>query len=265
MAASPPELPRGSILSALTNKTYLISGGVSGIGAATARIAHGRGANLVLTDLNEDAGKAIVKELGERVLFLRHDVTREAEWISVVAEAGKRFGKLDGVLNSAGVGRVASIEDCTLEEFRLVNAVNATGTFLGCKHGVLAMKETGGGSLVNISSVLGLRGMNGAPAYCASKGSVRLLSKSVAMHCAAMRYNIRCNSVHPGWIETPMVTPRIERSADPAETRARMEKMHPIGRLGRPEEIGALCVFLLSDEASLITGAEFVGDGGLTA
>jgi 3(or 17)beta-hydroxysteroid dehydrogenase len=265
MAASPPELQRGSILSALTNKTFLITGGVSGIGAATARIAHGRGANLVLTDLNEDAGKAIVKELGERALFLRHDVTKEAEWISAVAEAKKRFGKLDGILNSAGVGRVAAIEDCSLEEFRFVNAVNATGTFLGCKHGVLAMKETGGGSLVNISSVLGLRGMNGAPAYCASKGSVRLLSKSVAMHCAAMRYNIRCNSVHPGWIETPMVTPRIERSSDPEQTRARMEKMHPIGRLGKPEEIGALCVFLLSDEASLITGAEFVGDGGLTA
>ena len=252
-------------MSALTNKTFIISGGVSGIGAATARIAHARGANLVLTDLNEGAGAAIVKELGERTLFLRHDVTKEPEWIAVVAETRKRFGKLDGILNSAGVGRVASVEDCTLEEFRFVNAVNATGTFLGCKHGVLAMKETGGGSLVNISSVLGLRGMNGAPAYCASKGSVRLLSKSVAMHCAAMRYNIRCNSVHPGWIETPMVTPRIQQSADPAETRARMEKMHPIGRLGRPEEIGALCVFLLSDEASLLTGAEFVGDGGLTA
>jgi NAD(P)-dependent dehydrogenase (short-subunit alcohol dehydrogenase family) len=252
-------------LSALTDKTFIISGGVSGIGAATARIAHSRGANLVLTDLNEGAGAAIVKELGQRVLFLRHDVTKEAEWMSVVAETKKRFGKLDGILNSAGVGRVASVEDCTLDEFRFVNAVNATGTFLGCKHGVLAMKETGGGSLVNISSVLGLRGMNGAPAYCASKGSVRLLSKSVAQHCASMRYNIRCNSVHPGWIETPMVTPRIDQSPDPAETRARMEKMHPIGRLGRPEEIGALCIFLLSDESSLITGAEFVADGGLTS
>jgi NAD(P)-dependent dehydrogenase (short-subunit alcohol dehydrogenase family) len=252
-------------LSALTDKTFIISGGVSGIGAATARIAHGRGANLVLTDLNEGAGAAIVKELGQRVLFLRHDVTKEAEWISVVAETKRRFGKLDGILNSAGVGRVASVEDCTLDEFRFVNAVNATGTFLGCKHGVLAMRETGGGSLVNISSVLGLRGMNGAPAYCASKGSVRLLSKSVAQHCASMRYNIRCNSVHPGWIETPMVTPRIDQSPDPAETRARMEKMHPIGRLGRPEEIGALCIFLLSDESSLITGAEFVADGGLTS
>lgn len=251
-------------MSALTNKTFILTGGVSGIGAATARIAHGRGANLVLTDLNEGAGAAIAEELGERVLFLRHDVTKEAEWISVVAETKKRFGKLDGILNSAGVGRVAAIEDCTLEEFRFVNAVNATGTFLGCKHGVLAMKETGGGSLVNISSVLGLRGMTGATAYCASKGSVRLLSKSVAQHCAMMHYEIRCNSVHPGWVETPMVTPRIQQSADPAETRARMEKMHPIGRLGRPEEIGALCVFLLSDESSLITGAEFVADGGLT-
>ncbi|MGE0153741.1 MAG: SDR family oxidoreductase [Reyranellaceae bacterium] len=252
-------------MAALTDRTFIVTGGVSGIGAAAARIAHGRGANLVLTDLDEEAGAAIVRELGQRVLFLRHDVTKEAEWIGVVAETRKRFGRLDGMINSAGVGRVASIEDCTLEEFRFVNAVNATGTFLGCKHGVLAMKESGGGSLVNISSVLGLRGMNGAVAYCASKGSVRLLSKSVAMHCAAMGYGIRCNSVHPGWIETPMIAPRIAHSPDPAATRAQMERMHPIGRLGRPEEIGALCVFLLSDEASLITGAEFVADGGLTA
>lgn len=252
-------------MAALTNRTVIVTGGVSGIGAATARLAHARGANLVLTDLNQEAGAALVGELGERALFLRHDVTKEADWIAVVGETVQRFGRLDGVVNSAGVGRVASIEDCTLEEFRFVNAVNATGTFLGCKHGVLAMKESGGGALVNISSVLGLRGMNAAPAYCASKGSVRLLTKSVAMHCAAMRYDIRCNSVHPGWIETPMVTPRIERSSDPAATRAQMEKMHPIGRLGSPEEIGALCVFLLSDDSSLITGAEFVADGGLTA
>jgi NAD(P)-dependent dehydrogenase (short-subunit alcohol dehydrogenase family) len=107
--------------------------------------------------------------------------------------------------------------------------------------------------------------MNGAPAYCASKGSVRLLSKSVAMHCAAMRYNIRCNSVHPGWIETPMVTPRIQQSADPAETRARMEKMHPIGRLGEADDVAKAIRYLASDDSSFLTGAELAIDGGLTA
>ena len=265
MAASPPELPRGSILSALTNKTIIVTGGASGIGAATVRLAHARGANVAVTDLNEEDGRRLALELGERVEFMRHDVTREPEWIDVVARTVARFGRLDGVLNSAGVGRAASIEDCTLEEFRFVNAVNSTGTFLGCKHGVLAMKQTGGGSLVNISSVLGLRGIGGAPAYCASKGAVRLLTKAVALHCAAQRYAIRCNSVHPGWIETAMVRPRLESGPDPVATRAALEKMHPIGRLGQPEEIAALCAFLLSDDASLITGAEFAADGGITA
>lgn len=265
MAASRPELPRGSILSALTNKTILITGGASGIGEACARIARERGANLVLTDLNEEAGNALASELGERTAFLRHDVVSEPEWIAVVAATVERFGRLDAVINSAGVGKVASIEDCTLEQFRFVNDVNSKGTFLGCKHGVLAMKQTGGGSLVNISSVLGLRGMAMATAYCASKGAVRLLTKAVALHCAAMGYGIRCNSVHPGWIETPMVAPRLQRGPDPAAARAALEKMHPIGRLGRAEEIAAICLFLASDEATLITGAEFSGDGGLTA
>ncbi len=252
-------------MSALTDKTILISGGASGIGAASARLARQRGANVVLTDLATDAGEALARELGESALFVRHDVTSEPDWIAAVEAAVERFGRLDGVVNSAGVGRVASVEDCTLEDFRFVNDVNSKGTFLGCKHGVLAMKQSGGGSLVNISSVLGLRGMAAAPAYCASKGAVRLLTKAVALHCAAMKYGIRCNSVHPGWIETPMVKPRLEKGPDPAANRARLEKMHPIGRLGQAEEIAALCLFLLSDDSALITGAEFAADGGLTA
>lgn len=252
-------------MSALTDKTVLITGGASGIGAASARLAHSRGANVTITDLNEDAGAALARQLGDRALFLRHDVTREAEWIDAIARTVAQFGRLDGMINSAGIGRIASIEDCTLEDFRFVNAVNSTGTFLGCKHGVLAMKDSGGGSLVNISSVLGLRGMGVAAAYCASKGAVRLLTKSVALHCAAQRYNIRCNSVHPGWIETAMVKPRLENGPDPAAARAKIEKMHPIGRLGQPEEIAALCIFLVSDDSSFITGAEFAADGGITA
>jgi 3(or 17)beta-hydroxysteroid dehydrogenase len=224
----------------------------------------GSGDNVVITDRNEEAGAALARNLGNSALFIAHDVTKEEQWQSAIGKTVERFGKLDGVVNSAGVGRPGSVEDTSLEEWRLTNSVNATGTFLGCKHGVLSMKHSGGGSIVNISSVLGLRGHGAAAAYCASKGSVRLLSKSAALHCASQRYNIRVNSVHPGWIDTPMIAPRLA-GPDPEAAKAQLAAMHPIGRIGTPDEIAALIVFLLSDAASLITGAEFAADGGLTA
>lgn len=251
-------------MSRSTNKTVLISGGASGLGAATARMLVAAGDNVVITDRNDNAGATLAQELGKNALFLSHDVTKEEEWQSVIGMTVERFGKLDGLVNSAGVGRSGSVEESTLDEWRLINAVNATGTFLGCKHGVLAMKQTGGGSIVNISSVLGLRGHGSAAAYCASKGSVRLLTKSAALHCASQGYNIRLNSVHPGWIDTPMIAPRLQ-GPDPEAARQALATMHPIGRIGQPDEIASVIVFLLSDGASLITGSEFVADGGLTA
>jgi len=228
------------------------------------------GGRAVLADRDEAKGRALAVELGEAALFVALDVTDETAWNKAVAATVERFGGLHGLLNAAGVGVRNSIEDCTLAEYRRVNDINGLGTFLGCKAAIPAMKKAamthvGGGSIVNISSVLGLRGASYAMAYCASKGAVRLLTKHVALHCAQMKYNIRCNSVHPGYIDTPMIAPRLDQPVGNMSGRQWLEELHPLGRLGRPEEVAAMILFLLSDESSFSTGSEFVCDGGLTA
>jgi NAD(P)-dependent dehydrogenase (short-subunit alcohol dehydrogenase family) len=257
-------------LSRLENKVVLISGGASGIGAATARLVAREGGQAVLADRDEAKGRALAGELGDAAHFVALDVTDETAWNKAVAATVDKFAGLHGLLNAAGVGLRNSIEDCTLAEYRRVNDINGLGTFLGCKAAVPAMKKAamthvGGGSIVNISSVLGLRGASYAMAYCASKGAVRLLTKHVALHCAQMKYNIRCNSVHPGYIDTPMIAPRLDQPVGNMSGRQWLEELHPLGRLGRPEEVAAMILFLLSDESSFSTGSEFVCDGGLTA
>jgi 3(or 17)beta-hydroxysteroid dehydrogenase len=252
-------------LARLDNKVVLVSGGASGIGAATARLIVREGGKAVLADREEDKGRALAGELGSAALFVPLDVTQEAGWQKAVTTTVDKFGGLHGLLNAAGVGARSDIETCTLQEYRRINDVNSLGTFLGCKAAVPAMKQSGGGSIVNISSVLGLRGASYATAYCASKGAVRMLTKSVALHCAQMKYNIRCNSVHPGYIDTPMIAPRLEQPVGNMSGRQWLEELHPMGRLGQAEEVANMILFLLSDESSFSTGSEFVCDGGLTA
>ena len=252
------------------NKVVLISGGASGIGAATARLVVREGGKAVLADRDEPKGRALAEELGAAARFMPLDVTDEAAWANAVTATVETFGGLHGLLNAAGVGVRNSIEDCTLAEYRRVNDVNSMGTFLGCKHAIPAMakaikEQGGGGSIVNISSVLGLRGASYAMAYCASKGAVRSLTKNVALHCAQMKYGIRCNSVHPGYIDTPMIAPRLAGTIDNMSGRQWLEELHPLGRLGRAEEVASMILFLLSDESGFSTGSEFVCDGGLTA
>jgi 3(or 17)beta-hydroxysteroid dehydrogenase len=249
----------------LENKVVLLSGGASGIGAETARQVVREGGKAVLADRDEAKGRALAAELGPAAHFVALDVVQEASWQAAVTTTVEKFGHLHGLLNAAGIGVRNSIEDCTLEEYRRVNDINSLGTFLGCKTVIPAMKEAGGGSIVNISSVLGLRGAAYAMAYCASKGAVRTLTKNVALHCAQMKYNIRCNSVHPGYIDTPMIAPRLEQSDGNMSGRQSLEDMHPIGRLGRADEVASMILFLLSDESTFSTGSEFVCDGGLTA
>lgn len=249
----------------LENKVILISGGASGIGAETARRVVREGGKAVLADRDEAKGHALAAELGASASFVALDVTDEAAWQKAVAATVDTYGGLHGLLNAAGIGVRNSIEDCSLEDYRRVNDVNSMGTFLGCKSAIPAMARSGGGSIVNISSVLGLRGASYAMAYCASKGAVRSLTKNVAMHCAQMKYGIRCNSVHPGYIDTPMIAPRLSGTMDNMTGRQWLEALHPLGRLGRAEEVADMILFLLSDESTFSTGSEFVCDGGLTA
>jgi 3(or 17)beta-hydroxysteroid dehydrogenase len=247
-------------------KVALVTGGASGLGAASARMLVREGAKVAITDLNEAAGQALEKELGEAARFWRLDVTREEDWSSVVDAVLATFGRLDVLVNNAGMGIVKDVESLTLQEWRLVHAVNLDGVFLGCKHGIRAMRQCGAkGSIINMSSVGGLVGMANVPAYSSAKGGVRLLTKSVALHCAQKGYGIRCNSVHPVFVDTPMVDALANASRDAAKAKERMAKSIPIGRLGHPDEVAYAVVFLASDESSLMTGSEVVLDGGATA
>jgi 3(or 17)beta-hydroxysteroid dehydrogenase len=247
----------------LSGKIALITGGASGIGLATAKRFAEQGATVVVADLNLEAAEAAARgHAGLHATAL--DVTDEERWRVVVDETLERFGRLDALVNNAGVGSMRDIEQCTTQEWRQTFAVNADGTFFGCREGVRAMKAHGG-SIVNISSVSGLIGGRNLVAYNASKGAVRLLTKSVALHCGHRKYGIRCNSVHPTFIETPMVEGMLQATRDPAKTRSTLVASIPLGRLGKAEEVADLLVYLASDESKFCTGAEFVIDGGLTA
>ena len=249
----------------LDGKVALITGGASGIGLAAARLFLDEGAKLVLTDRDKSAADAALTALAHRASFHRLDVTREDHWIAVTDTVVAEFGRLDVLLNSAGVALLRDVEATTLEEWRALMAVNLDGTFLGCKHAVRVMKARGGGSIVNMSSVAGLIGSGNLAAYSASKGGVRLLTKSVALHCARKGYNIRCNSVHPSFVETPMLRGMIAAGRDPAKMEANYTGASPLGRLAQPIEVARTILFLASDESAFTTGAELVVDGGLTA
>jgi len=246
-------------------KVAIITGGASGIGRGCARRLAAEGATVVVADRDEVGGQRVVEELGAPHLFLALDVTSEAGWAHVVAETVKQLGRLDILVNGAGIAIFKDIERTTLEDWRLINGVNSDGVFLGCKAVLAPMKASGGGSIINLSSVAGLIGVADSPAYCASKGAVRLLTKSVALHAARAGYNIRCNSVHPSFIDTPMCDAVIAGAPDPAKARKAFERAAPLGRMGQVDDVAHLVVYLASDESRFVTGAEIAVDGGLTA
>ena len=248
----------------LQDKVALITGGASGIGAACTTRFIAEGACVVISDINADMGTKMAAELGNNARFIRHDVAQADSWNDTVNQTCEAFGRLDILVNNAGIGQPGNIETETLESWRGLMAINSDAVFLGCQSAVRAMKEQGSGSIINMSSVHGIMAAPGANAYSASKGAVRLLSKSVALHCAQAGYNIRCNSVHPGYIDTPLLDNAFETMPGAEEIRANILAHHPIGRTGRPEDIANAVLFLASDEASFITGTELVVDGGYT-
>ena len=245
----------------LSGRVALVTGASRGIGAATARELAAAGASVVLTDILDAEGEALADKLraaGQQAIYLHLDVADDGQWHDVVEAVVTRFGRLDILVNNAGIGTTPDVEAETLEGWNRLIAINQTGVWLGMKAVAPKMREVGGGSIINISSIFGAVGGFGASiAYHASKGAVRLMTKSAAIRYA--RQGIRVNSVHPGFIDTPMLD-----SVD-ADAEAAILAGTPMGRLGRPEEIGAVIAFLASDAASYMTGSEVYVDGGWTA
>ena len=253
----------------VAGKVALVTGAASGLGKATAERLAAEGAAVMIADIRPEPAEAVaggIREAGGRALAQKLDVTSETDWATAVAGAERAFGKLDVVVNNAGTADGGWIHKLSLERWRGVMAVNLDGVFLGIKHGAEAMKRAGGGSIVNISSVAGLVGIaEGASAYCASKGGVTLLTRAAALELALLKTNIRVNSVHPGFMQTPMLEGIIRASREPEAARELMIKGEPIGRLGEPRDIANAVLYLASDEAAFVTGTQLVVDGGYYA
>lgn len=236
----------------LKDNVVLITGASGAIGKAVVAAVESAGGTAVTSDL---PGKGAAHAL---------DVASEKDWLTLTAELGRSYGRLDGLVNAAGIAALGNVEETDFATWRKIMAVNLDGTFLGCKHALPLLKMRGG-SIVNLSSVAGLIGGHNFAAYNASKGGVRLLTKSVALHGARLNPQVRCNSVHPAFLEGPMVDDIIKGTQFPDAARARLTRDIPLGRLGTPAEVADMCVYLLSNESRFVTGAEFVIDGGLTA
>lgn len=250
----------------VAGKVALVTGAASGIGRACAEILAREGASVVLTDVQasgEDVAAGIVKA-GGKARFVGHDVTSESEWKSIVAGIEQAEGRLDVLVNNAGIAVAGLIHELSLDEWRRQMAVNVDGVFLGVKSSLPLMRKGKAGSIINISSIAGLRGAANLSAYCTSKGAVRLFTKSVAIECAAMQDGIRCNSVHPGLIETPIWGQVVPGSNAPMDLDAAAALRVPLRRKGWPEDIAKVVLFLASDDSGYMTGEEVVVDGGMT-
>ena len=252
-------------------KVALVTGGRRGLGKAIAILLAKEGAKVVITDRKEEGADAVlsaIDDAGGEAFFVQQDVSKEEDWQRAIRATLEKFGKLDVLVNNAGVGEGKNIEDISLEEWRWVMSINLDGVFLGTKYAIEAMKTTGGGSIINMSSIEGIVGDSRMVAYDSSKGGLRTLTKSAALHCAQRGYNIRVNTVHPGFIDTAMVRGFLKAQAKDGDVEAAykaLEKLHPIGHLGEPDDVAYAVLYLASDESKFATGSELVVDGGYTA
>jgi 3(or 17)beta-hydroxysteroid dehydrogenase len=243
----------------LAGKTAFVTGGASGLGEAIARRFVAEGATVIIADIDAAGGAALAAELGSAASFVRLDVTSEGDWLAALGSVAG--GRIDILVNNAGITTMGSIETLSLADFRTMLDIDLIGVFLGCKHAIPLMK-THGGSIINMSSMCGLRAQPDLVGYNAAKAAVTHLTRSVALHYAAQNYGIRANSLHPGAIHTPILDKVMAQVPDPKALYDGFVATHPVGRLGRPEEIAAIAVYLASDEAAFTTGAAFAIDGG---
>jgi 3alpha(or 20beta)-hydroxysteroid dehydrogenase len=258
----------------LHGKVVLMTGGARGLGAEGAHAMAREGAAVMVSDVLDELGEqtaAAIRDAGGQAAYVHLDTTDEAQWQAAVAATVKQFGKVNVLVNNAGIEIVKAIEDTTVEDLRRISAINEHGVYLGIKHVTAPMKAAGGGSIINLSSVAGMQGFYGLTAYCMTKGGVRLLTKAAAVELARAGTGIRVNSIHPGVIQTEMGSRLLERYAEIGLTEstetaeALFIERHPVGRLGKPTDIANAFTYLASDESSFVNGTELVVDGGLCA
>ena len=255
-------------MSRVADKVVLVTGAGSGIGRATAKLLAVEGATVIVSDINRAGGLETVQQIasmnsGGKARFEEHDTAKEADWKRIIDGILEREGKLNGLVNNAGIAGPfpATFETETVEQWQKILSINVQGVFLGCKYSVPALRQSGGGSIVNTSSLAAFVGTPDLSAYGASKGAVRQFTKTVAMDCARKGYKVRCNSVHPGIIMTPMGEGILPND----KVREKVRKRIPIGEFGAPEDIAYGILYLISDESRFVTGSELVIDGGMNA
>jgi NAD(P)-dependent dehydrogenase (short-subunit alcohol dehydrogenase family) len=258
----------------IAGKIALVTGGAQGLGAAIARMLVREGARVAISDVNKSGAQTVADEINTRhpdsAIAIAHDVTDESQWQRTIAETEKAFGGLHILVNNAGISLVRSVEDLSLEEWRRVHAVDLDGVFLGCKTAIAliarTVKDTGlGGSIVNISSIAGIIAGHNMAAYNSAKAAVGHLSKSVALHCARKGYGIRSNSVHPVFVNTPILDPHVQRHGSKEAAFAKLGNQVPLGRIAEPDDVAYAVLYLASDESKFVTGAELKVDGGISA
>jgi len=248
----------------LKNKIALITGAASGLGFADAQLLASEGAHVIMTDIDEEKGTAAAQKIGQGAQFLKHNVSSESDWQTIIAQIEKQYKGLDILVNNAGIVVLSSPEDCTLEEFKRANAIMSEGVFLGMKHALPLLKKSSCGSVINMSSTASHIGYPIFFAYSAAKGAVRAMTKSFAIHCQSEGYPVRCNSIHAGAIETPMVQFAQGRADEPPQNIPDKGALPP-DSLGTPQDVAAMVLYLASDASRFVTGAEFVIDNGLLA